>query len=82
MSKKSNKVFALGLQPADYQISVHLNNLVACYGKEMINAVLRNEAVADYILVANVCNLRSHFGIAKVRQMWELICPVRGQRAG
>lgn len=67
--------FALSKQPADYQLSLHLNNLVIFYGKDKIDALIKNEAGAEYVLVANICNLRVHFGIAKVRKMWQIMYP-------
>jgi hypothetical protein len=76
-SARQGHIFALALQPSDYQISVHLNNLVAYYGKENLDRVFRHEVEGSFLLTAQLCNLRTHFGIAPVRKIWDIICPAK-----
>jgi hypothetical protein len=74
-SAKQGHIFALALQPSDYQISVHLNNMAAYYGKEALDQVFRHEKEGGFLVTVQLCNLRTHFGIAPVRKIWELMCP-------
>jgi hypothetical protein len=81
MNPKNASKFALSKQPNDYQISVHLNNLVAFYGKEMVDSCFKHNGPGEYLLIVNLCNLRVHYGIANVRQVWDIICPKKSKAA-
>jgi hypothetical protein len=67
--------FALSAQPYDYQLSLHLCNMRDKWGAENLRKAVKNQELNNFVLVAQLTNLRLTYGIVQVRKMFDIICP-------
>jgi hypothetical protein len=65
--------FALLNQPVDYQITVHINNLIITYGKYIIKDFKSHLYEPNDLSGLVVRQLCDHYGIDKMRQWFTLI---------
>lgn len=76
--------FPLRDKPLDVQLTVHINNMLNCYGKDVIKEfkLQLNDPESQDIQSRQIVNIINHYGIENVKQWFEVVYGWEFKKAG
>jgi len=69
-----NKTFKLFNEPASYQLSIHINNLVEHFGKDTVkDSIYETGFKKNYLVQERMTDLYLHYGVMLTQEVADLI---------